>query len=519
MHLHRWLLRPLFTISALLAFSACAADLHADSYRITCQPTASSFLIAESVEFTVSSTLPTREVQWSIIDFGGEQRAGGTLRVGAGSPATLRVRPGPGVGYYRLRLGPPDGSPVTKVFTVLPPPDEARGDGGLFGITGHFRGADEWEMAARMGTRHVRAEFAWPGIEREKGQYDFTTVDRFAQAARQRNMQLTVLAGHTPRHYGVRPADAEGRVADAWYTWQPEGTVEWYRFIDTLSHRLVPKRLAPEEAHPADTLPRSPRPFVRLWEVWSEADQNFYYGSWDRYLDMLRIAWATVRSHGRVPMVYGSCGHMTEMVYTFRAGCGDYFDRVAYHPWGDDPDHELMHWFRNMPQQMLRLGVPPETAFTECDFFAGNVEDEPGFILRLYATLKSWRLRDYIRSGCTGGVFTGANRPHTLVRYVNDEWVPRPAYVAFALTRWLLDSAHYIGPLEAPEGARLKLFMREGVPMVVGWAEEGSREIALPVAARAVLIDAVGARRSLHGPRRRLSLRPTQWLCSARVPR
>ncbi len=491
---------PLVGLMAGVVILACQPSVVANSYQITCQQPGSSFLTDEPVQFTIATDLPIQDLQWSITDHKGATIREGTIRVGADLPATLRARPNPGVGHYTLTLTPPSGPAVERIFCVLPPPDEARGDGGLFGIGGYFRSDTEWDLAARMGARHVRAEFAWPEVERSEGEYDLQWVEEFADAAERRDMQLTVLAGHTPRMYGVRPSDAQGRVDSAWYTWQPQGTVEWYHFIDTLARRLVPRRLSAEPGHSTDTLARRGQRFVRAWEVWSEADQNFYYGSWNRYLDMLRIARCTVRSYGRVPIVYGSCGHMTQVIYTFRAGCESYFDRVAYHPFGDDPDWELMHWYRNMPQQMICRGGPRETCFTECDFHTDSAEDEPGFILRLYATLKSWRERDFVRSCCTGGVFTTGDAPYSLVRYEDGRWVTRPAYVAFALARWLLDDAQYIGPLDAPEDVRLELFMRGGSPMVIAWTEGEPRPVELNVAPAAVLMDAVGARRRLSGP-------------------
>ncbi len=493
--------------TAVVAATCCAAA-HAGCCEITTGRPASIFLSHEPIEFVIRSDAPLQDVAWTVSDHHGQRRAGGVVPLGGGTPGTLRVRERPGVGFYRLELAFASGDRAEDVFCVVPPPDECRGDGGLFGVGGMPADSTQWDILARMGVRHVRAEFPWPEVERAEGEYDLTWVEEFADQAERRGIALTVLTGHTPRHYGQRPADAEGRVARAWYTWQPERTIEWYRFLDTMARRLVTRRLPPDPAHPTDTLPRGGRPFVVAWEVWSEADQNFYYGDWDRYLDMLRIAWCTIRAHRRVPVVYGSCGHMTQMNYTFAAGCGDYFDRVAYHPHGGDPDYELMHWFRNMPQAMLAHGAPRETAFTECDFHGPDAEREPGFILRLYATLKSWRQQHYVRSGCTGGVITGGDSYYALIRRDGDRYRPTPACVAFALARWLLDGAHYIGPLDAPDGARLELFIRRGVPLVVGWSEDARRRVSLRVAPSARLIDCMGGSGELAGPDAAIDLSP-----------
>ncbi len=503
--------RSLCMLATLLAPALLASPCRAGAelpvgFEITTARPAATFLRDEGIQFVIRCSRPLQNAAWAVTRHSGTPVASGTMTLGGESAATLRVRERPGVGFYTLTLTLASGEMVSDVFCVLPPPDEARGDGGIFGLGYKPRCATEWDIYRQIGARHVRAEFPWPEIEREPGHYDLGWVEQFAADAQARGIQLTVLTGHTPRAYGQRPIDAEGRVATAWYTWQPAGTIEWYRFINTMADRLLNRRIRVDVPHRTDTLPRAARPLVIAWEVWSEADQNFYYGDWDRYLDMLRIAYCTIRSRERVPVVYGSCGHLTEMNFTFWQGCGDYFDMAAYHPYGPDPDYELMHWFRNMPQAMWARGVPRDTAFTECDFHADDFGHEAGFILRLAATLRAWRQPLYIRSGCTGGCISTNRCPYALVWYENGRYVPRPACVGFAVARWLLESAGYIGPLEAPAGARLELFMRAGTPMVVGWTEDTPHTVRLDLGGPAAVIDCLGGVRPLRGADARVEL-------------
>jgi|LSQX01.3.fsa_nt_gb hypothetical protein len=476
---------------ALAATVACLADT--DPCRISTVRPARSFIAGEPIRFTVQSDLPLQNVTWTVTDHRGAMRASGSARFGGGGASTLRVSPAVGVGYYTLALQFEQGGETTRPFCVLPDPEEGRGAySGIFGIGGANTSPVVWDFAAQAGARQMRAEFGWTSVERYEGQYELPWVETVADLAEARGMQLTVLTGHTPAHYAARPADLDRGIAGPSYTWQPEGTVEWYRFIDAMAGRLASRQLPAESAEPSDTLPRAGKRLVVAWEVWSEADAAFYFGSWDRYLDMLRIAWCTVRSHGRVPVVYGSCGHMTEMNLTCDAGVGDYFDRIAYHPHGARPEYDLMHWYRNMPQALIARGIPRDSAFTECDFHGSSAESEPGFILRLYATLRAMDERHFVRSSCTGGVISGRDVAYGMARAVGDGLEPRPAYVGFALTRWLLESAHYIGPLPAPEGAHVELFMRDGVPLAVAWTEAEPEQVSLQVAPSAFLLDALG---------------------------
>ena len=468
---------------------------------------ASSFLCTEAVQFAINSDHTPQQVAWSVTDYYGETRASGVMRVGQ-SVTTLRVAPTLGVGYYTLALDYEFGAHYEKIFCVLPHPDDARGDGGLFGLGAATSEPAMWDAAWQIGARHIRSEFSWAEVEKTQGEYRLDWVREVADLAAERNMQLTVLTGHTPAFYGVRPLDATEQVTRRWYLWQPEGTVEWHDYIDAMAETLMPRRLTPEPVGGTDTLPRSSRPLVRAWEVWSEADQSFYYGSWDRYLDMLRIAYCTVRSRGRVPIVYGSCGHMTQLQLTLQAGCGDYFDRVAFHPYYTDPQWMLMHWYRNMPQKLVVAGSLRDTALTECGFHPEDGAHEAGFMPRVYATLKAFGETLFIRSKCLGGVFTTADEPNSLARIVNGELQPRPAYVAFAVTRWLLESAQYVGPLEAPNGAQMELFLRDGSPMVIAWTLDGTREVSIEVAPGARMMDALGGVTALDGPTATVELTP-----------
>ncbi|MGI5819720.1 MAG: hypothetical protein ACOX9R_16680 [Armatimonadota bacterium] len=498
----RFRLRTGLVVASLLMAAHVPSD---GSCAIRTARPAASFLVGEPVEFTIISDLPAQRVAWSVTDYYGEECARGVMRAGAGS-TTLRVTPRPGVGYYTLALQYESGDGHEKVFCVLPHPDEDRGDGGLFGLGITTTSEMLWDAAWQIGARHFRAELPWTEVERVQGEHDLERVRRVAELARERDMQLTVLTGHTPRHYGVRPVDAQGRVAEAWHTWQPEGTVEWYEYIDAMARTLAPLRLSPERARGSDSLSRSGRPLVLAWEVWSEADQNFYYGSWNRYLDMLRITHNTVRRRARIPIVYGSTGHMTELQWTLLAGCGEYFDRVAFHPYHEDPGWMMMHWYRNMPQKLVVWGAMRETALTECGFHSPEAGGEAGFMPRVYATLKAFGEDLFIRSSCLGAVFTPNRRDYSLAHMVDGELEPLPAYVAFAVTRWLLESAAYVGPLEAPEGAQMELFLRRGTPMVIGWTTGGARAVEVDVASGAVMMDALGKRTSLAGPSARIEL-------------
>ncbi|MCD6361202.1 MAG: hypothetical protein J7M38_10085 [Armatimonadetes bacterium] len=471
---------------------------------------ANAWIIGERVQMTIYASSPGLDLWYRVSDDRGALWQRGRLRAGGDSPALLELRDDLPTGLYTLRLKSRRGATVEEKFCIIPDPDENIGDGRIFGVNYRPTTQEQWDALARMGVRNLRAEFSWPAVETAPGQYDLRYVDYIVSNAEARGIRLTVLTGHTPKFYSVPPVDRTGRVAGAWFTWEPSDTVEWFNFMRVMGSRLLGEQLPPRMDH-ATGRTVGGGSLVAAWEIWSEADQNFYYGDWNRYLDMLRVAYCTLKQHdARVPVVYGSCGHWTEASYTVQSNCQDYFDLMAHHPGGTDPNHSLGHWFVNMPQVFLKPGAPRESAYTECYFHPADPQYEAGFQLRLFATLKAWRQRHFIRSGCMGGVIGDAGvHHHALLWKDGDRLIPREAYVSFAVARWLLEDAVYVGPLiipvdphytqpqPPPESAQVELFIRHGRPLVTGWGD-GSRSLRLQVDPGAQFIDHMGRARELR---------------------
>jgi len=489
----------LLTAISLLPASVVADQTRPFSCDIVARRPARTFYPGEPIQLTVTVQGRRDVAVYTVTDYRGRKRVGGRLRAGRGQPVLFEIRRRLPTGIYFLKLDFRFGPVVEDAFCIIPRPDENVGARRLWGVHWRPRSDAEWAALAQMGVRHVRAEITWPDTEQVAGEYDFGMADMYARGAREFGLQLTILSGYTPRLYSMPPVDGEGRVASAWHTWAPADTIEWARFTDALASRLLDQTVPPVTLSQPANAQEAERPLVIGWEVWSEADQNFYYGTWERYLDMLRIAYCTIKGHApQLPVVYGSCGHWTEMSLTVQAGCEDYFDLLAYHPGGPDPDWGLEDWMVNMPQVLVRCGSPRESAYTETYFAPDDPSLEPSFQLRLYATLKAWRQRFYIRSGCLRRLI---GRPdtdyHALLWQRDDRLIPRPGYVGFAVARWLLEDAYYVGPLELRENARLELFLKHGEPLVVGWADSEQR-IPMRLLRRAQLINAMGHIRQIQ---------------------
>jgi hypothetical protein len=87
------------------------------------------------------------------------------------------------------------------------------------GVNIHFTDPQpgEMEMMAQAGFRFIRMDFAWGGIEREKGQYDFSAYDRLMKALDAHHVRAVFILDYSNPHYdkGLSPASDEGRKAFA----------------------------------------------------------------------------------------------------------------------------------------------------------------------------------------------------------------------------------------------------------------------------------------------------------------
>jgi hypothetical protein len=87
------------------------------------------------------------------------------------------------------------------------------------GVNIHFTDPrpGEMEMLAQGGFRWVRMDFAWGGIEREKGKYDFSAYERLMAALDPHKVRALLILDYSNPHYdkGLSPASDEGRKAFA----------------------------------------------------------------------------------------------------------------------------------------------------------------------------------------------------------------------------------------------------------------------------------------------------------------
>ncbi len=498
----------------LLALMPIASGVEAAYCRLSTTRPARAFYRGEPVRLSLQASGPTTTGTLTIRDYYGQQVRRVGVTVGRDVPRLVGLGAAWAVGIYYLRFEFTNGETHDDAFCVIPRPDEQPGDYGPFSWRLGSDEASEWAALAQAGCRLVRRDLDWPSIMPDPTTVDLGKARALAGLARQYGMQLIPILGYTPRWAGMRPANAAGRVAAATHTWAPESTLAWRQYVAAVVDYLGPQTVAwPAQAtiSPQSAQQEYRLPLVHSWEIWNEADQNFYYGYWGRYVDLLRIASGEIKRQdpGATVLYGGSCGHWTELGLTYKLLGQYFFDRLAFHPGGDNLDQAFETYFCGSPQIGNGYGLYHPATMTESypERPAGITESQ--FLLRLYATLDKWQLDTF----CTfdGGRVIGNPDPNSpaLLWRQGTNLVPNAKYVVLAVTRQLLSNCVYVGPLDWGEGVQAHVFLRSGYPLVVAWAS-AVREVSVPAATGATTADELGRLTPLEttGGRARLRLGP-----------
>jgi len=485
-------------MAALIVCLPLCAGAQEFSCTITAPRPARAFFPGESIYLTVTVSGPQQQATYTIFDYQGRRRIVDTLQVGNGEPRNLSVPFRMPTGIYYITLNFATGQRVNDAFCVIPRPDDEAGEYGIFGF--HLGNPSEElvEALAQAGVRIVRDDMDWVNSEPTEGNYSLGKAQARADLYSKYGIQWIPILGYTPGWARMEPENATGRSAAAAHAWAPAETTHWAGFVQLMADYLGSQTVhwPSEEIIPrSEALASEDLPLVNRWEIWNEVDQAFYYGYWGRYLDLLRIAYCTLKtSNPRNVVLYGgSCGHWTELGNTYHANCKYYFDELAFHGGGTDIGKTLEIYYTGAPQIGNGYGIFHPSSHTETYPSAPAPLTETQYMIRLYTTLKKWQERTW----CVfyGGRVVGAADPASsaLLYSNNGAIVPNAKYVAFAVARWLLSDATYVGPIDLGETVEANLFLKYGRPMLICWSDENAT-VNIALASDAHFYDEMGNR-------------------------
>ncbi len=463
----RRLLPPFFlALPPLLVLMVCraSADLH-----VTAPRAGRVFFETETVGLGLALDEGRAAIPYVVLDYHGKTVARGSRIVTASRTCELRLGR-LARGWYELQLTLPDGSVKKDAFAVLPPMEGQGRRYLLFGVCATLDNQTRADYLSLAGLRVVRRDWGWPTIEPWDDCWAAGYTNDIMTRAQRAGLQFMPIVGYAPRHAGVRPADAlSGRPGSAGHTWPIGDLTEWVEFLrwcQDFAGRFPdvawpPERLAPQAKS------RSYLPAVAAWEIWNEADQNFFYGPWHNYCDLLRLAHGVLDTL-EAPVVYGgSCGHWTETGMSYSWGLRSFFDLAAGHG-GHEADQSLPLWIYGAYSIGYKYGLPYRLCFTE-GYFNDEVSGRPfaQYVLPMYGQLLHWGVEQHFRGVGWDSSPTVHRDSGSICHNLPDGLAASPPYVALAFARHLLADASYAGRLTLQPGVTAYVFLREGIPRAI----------------------------------------------------
>jgi hypothetical protein len=204
--------------------------------------------------------------------------------------------------------------------TRFPLPDLTVPNG--WGVNIHFTdpGPGELELLAREGFKWVRMDFAWGGIEREKGRYDFSAYDRLTAALSRKGIRAVYILDYGNDLYEkASPHTPEAVAAFAAFA---------ARSVSHFRGRGI------------------------LWEMWNEPNIGFWKPN-PNVEDYARLATAVgkaIRNAAPEEWYVGPATSGFDWTFLegcFKAGLLEYWDAVSVHPYrGSNPETVTGDWAR-----------------------------------------------------------------------------------------------------------------------------------------------------------------------------
>lgn len=185
----------------------------------------------------------------------------------------------------------------------------------------HFHRLDAgtaWPREAGIGSwRLWDARVIWSDIEPQRGQRDFTKLDRYVAMAGLLKIDLTMALGMTPTWASARPQEkAPYRPGGAA---EPREINDWSAFVGAVAARYAGR--------------------IQTYDIWNEvnAGTGFFSGTPQAMLELQRVAYTRIKQIDPAavvvsPSVVGSAPHQLKWFDDYLGlGAGQYADVIGYH--------------------------------------------------------------------------------------------------------------------------------------------------------------------------------------------
>ena len=211
------------------------------------------------------------------------------LKLGATRTANLEFSFGKRPrGYYEISATVLDGGQVVRSaktsLGVVRAFAESDNTTSPLGICLYYH--DELGAAARAGIKWVRLDFPWPHSEWKRDTFTWHVYDPWVKLAKSHGMSVHAVLVQTPAWASSAPEEVpeeseftpKSLASYRNYSWAypPKDLEEWKDFVTTVVGRY--------------------RETVKHWEIWNEADFIFWWGSYEQYVELLKVAYGAAKA-------------------------------------------------------------------------------------------------------------------------------------------------------------------------------------------------------------------------------
>ncbi|HZO88210.1 MAG TPA: cellulase family glycosylhydrolase [Chthonomonadaceae bacterium] len=359
-------------------------------------------------------------------------------------------------------LAPAPGSAQNRRRHPLPVPSVPDS----LGVNIHFTDPKpgEIEQLAAAGFRWIRMDFAWAGIEREKGRYDFSAYDRLVAALRPHKIRpLFILDYGNDLYQQGSPRTPEARAAFA-------------RFAAAAVTHFKNQGI--------------------LWEMWNEPNIGFWQPkpNVEEYIALALEVGRTIRAVAPEEWYIGpgvSGMDFAFMEKCFQAGLLQYWDAVSFHPYRNTPPETAASDFRRLREIIARY-APQGKSVPILSSEWGYSELYPGLNLERQSKYIAREFLSNLASGLIVSIWydwhdDGTDPKETEHHFgtVYNDYRPKPTYKAAQTLTRTLDGFRFQRRLElsSPDDYCLIFSKGRALRLAVWTTAPNPHEVVLPTGA------------------------------------
>jgi len=338
------------------------------------------------------------------------------------------------------------------------------------------------------------ARVAWPWLEPQPGEWDFSLLDRYVALAESAHVEVLLPLGLCPSWASARPT--EPSAYEPGYASEPKDIEAWDRYVDTVVTRY--------------------RGRIKAYEIWNEPNlATFFSGHVEDMVRLAQTAYVRIKKVDPAavvvsPAATGRSG--IEWLESYlSAGGGRWADAIGYHFYvGQDDTPESMSGLIDRVRAVVdKQGLPARPIWnTETGW---QVQARQALPAAFKGRVSSGALEDtlaaaFVARALVLGWAFGLDRfywyswdNYRMGLVEPDGTTPKPAAAAFRMVReWLL-GASVTNVTERPNGSWVVDLARDGQRRaVIAWNPKGpARFQPPPFLRRATTRDLAGVRRAL----------------------